>query len=409
MYRTVDTRVPDPPSISDPDITSVAPEPINYGRVFCDPDDPGTPLSLSNTTTLGGSPHAGPIDPSSPGMYVVSYRCADANQQSAPAMQTVLVRAKSAPSVPISLDGIAPNAHLTDPTTYVHGVACDDDGTDATDRIRLDPTLAEMVADKAKYENKNNTVTLYCPEEDGTTYREGNQTLYITYDTEPPVFATDRELDASPGTIGLLTGDDLADHVSCTDNLDRAPSLTYSDDGLTTEKALSEFDTASESLGSNFVDFVCVDAAGNDATDADDVVDLFYTVNVYEQGKIPASRGNSDGSTPFTGTLYYMQGVDLPESLVLCNVDPSIDVDRTGLDAYDQDADGRYVLDIACEDELGRTSEAFRYVIYVDSDPPDNPTGVEDKTITVDTPFNPAAVRGECETAADDESPVFIT
>ncbi|MDA7944765.1 MAG: DUF5011 domain-containing protein, partial [Nitrosopumilus sp.] len=409
VYRTVDTRVPDPPSISDPDITSVAPEPINYGRVFCDPDDPGTPLSLSNTTTLGGSPHAGPIDPSSPGMYVVSYRCADANQQSAPAMQTVLVRAKSAPSVPISLDGIAPNAHLTDPTTYVHGVACDDDGTDATDRIRLDPTLAEMVADKAKYENKNNTVTLYCPEEDGTTYREGNQTLYITYDTEPPVFATDRELDASPGTIGLLTGDDLADHVSCTDNLDRAPSLTYSDDGLTTEKALSEFDTASESLGSNFVDFVCVDAAGNDATDADDVVDLFYTVNVYEQGKIPASRGNSDGSTPFTGTLYYMQGVDLPESLVLCNVDPSIDVDRTGLDAYDQDADGRYVLDIACEDELGRTSEAFRYVIYVDSDPPDNPTGVEDKTITVDTPFNPAAVRGECETAADDESPVFIT
>ncbi|MDA7960246.1 MAG: DUF5011 domain-containing protein [Nitrosopumilus sp.] len=146
--NVVDTRAPNPPTISNPEVTSTAPEPIDYGDVSCDPEDAGTPLRLENTTTRDGLPYNGAIDPSVPGTYVVSYMCADASQSSSPATQTVSVEPGSVEDDPPEITGGPADGEIHfkrgDPVP-AHGLTCRAGDLDLTSTIAPNATVDKDV------------------------------------------------------------------------------------------------------------------------------------------------------------------------------------------------------------------------------------------------------------------------
>ncbi|MDA7944056.1 MAG: hypothetical protein MPJ06_08685, partial [Nitrosopumilus sp.] len=385
-----------------PRITGVTSDPVTLAlnAVYEEPEPvctdtaPGEALPTAMITNTGDA-----VNTAVEAVYNEVYEgCVDrAGNEADPVARAVTV-GSPAPTVPISLSGTAPNAYTSDPTTYTHPVTCDDNGADATGRIAFDPALNALV------ENMNNTVTLYCPEEDGTTtYREGNQTLYITYDTERPVVSSDRVINAG-AILGLFVGEDLADHISCTDNLDKSPSFRYSDDGLTTEKALSEFDTGSTSTGT-YLDFVCKDAADNEAADPDTGVAPFYETNVYDRSVAPSISIADDGDgNPLSTTLYLDRNERPPPVIVECsNSADGLQGILTPEGRFSSDTEDRHVVEYTCPDELGRVSGGVTFTFIVDETAPADPVGVAPYRIEVDEAFVPSAARAgiSCPPDAD--------
>ncbi|MDA7998091.1 MAG: hypothetical protein MPI93_08840, partial [Nitrosopumilus sp.] len=104
------------------------------------------------------------------------------------------------------------------------------------------------------------------------------------------------------------------------------------------------------------------------------------------------------------------RGAALPGGLAVCG-DGTLEYSVDGSGPYRGGTDGRYVLDLACTDELGRGSDTVRYVVYVDGVPPAPPTGVVPAhSLDVGEEFVPRAARGAaaCEKAVDPESPVVL-
>ncbi|MDA7954832.1 MAG: DUF5011 domain-containing protein [Nitrosopumilus sp.] len=344
------------------------------------------------------------------GTYDVNYTCVDEAGNAGPAAtQVVTIRDTSAPSGPATaLVGTAPDAYTDTPAGYVHGLTCEEDGVAVgNDRILFNPPLANLA------ENANNTVTIYCPDTQGLTSRASNQTVHIIYDTEDPEIHYGRELALLDDTIGLVAGESLADHVRCTDNLDADPAAEYSDDNLVSYKALGEFDASSPHTARD-IDFRCVDRAGNDPTDQDfpdpaSLLKYVRTVKVYP-AELGIARGTDGDGARYGETLYYKRGAALPGGLAVCG-DGTLEYSVDGSGPYRGGTDGRYVLDLACTDELGRGSDTVRYVVYVDGVPPAPPTGVVPAhSLDVGEEFVPRAARGAaaCEKAVDPESPVVL-
>ena len=371
-----------------PRITGVTsdPVPLALNAVYEEPEPvctdtaPGEALPTAMITNTGDA-----VNTAVEAVYNEVYEgCVDrAGNEADPVARAVTVGSPT-PTVPISLSGTAPNAHLSDPTEYTHEVTCDDNGVDATGRIAFNPPLNALV------ENMNNTVTLYCPEEDGTTtYREGNQTLYITYDTVAPVLENTRPLINEATNVALLVGEDLSDYITCTDNLDADPAFVYLDslDPASPERSLSEFPTSTPSTGV-FIDIRCMDAAGNGPEGS--FADPFpsYTVRVFAASTAQPVLAKGIIGGALQPDTDYRQSSDNAAVGLACTVptdlsgtimpDPTTYTNTAG--------EGTYPVDYVCTDDLGRTSNAVTITFVIDDTVPADPVGTAPIRVEVDDP-----------------------
>ncbi|MDA7997765.1 MAG: hypothetical protein MPI93_07150, partial [Nitrosopumilus sp.] len=336
------------------------------------------------------------------GMYDVNYTCRDqAGNTGEAATQVVTIRDTSTPSGPATaLVGTAPDAYTNTPANYEHGVTCEENGVAVdNDRILFNPPLASLV------ENANNTVTVYCPDSQGETSKASNQTIHIVYDTERPVVSSDRVINAG-AILGLFVGEDLADHISCTDNLDKSPVFDYTNEFSEpfTYLPLSSIDTSSVSRNENFPNFRCLDRAGNEAVDDNDIRP-FYTVNVYDRSVTPSiAIIDDDDGNPFMTTLYLDRNEQAPPEIVRCS-DSADDLQGilTPEGRFSSDTEDRHVIEYTCPDELGRVSGGVTFTFIVDETAPADPVGVAPYRIEVDEQFVPSVARAgiSCPPDAD--------
>ncbi|MDA7945603.1 MAG: hypothetical protein MPJ07_07285, partial [Nitrosopumilus sp.] len=343
MFAVNDTTAPAPPVIPSPMITITQGSPLDLGRTTC-PDDRGTPISISNTTTRDGAA-VDRVDPDAPGTYIITFRCSDL-YRSTTAQQTVTVNARAGSGdVPVITGKPAGPLHTRQGAALMdHGMTC----RDGTADLPLTPNPAIPSGDV----NGTTLVTFTCTDADGNPASE--TVTYIVDGTRPVI-------DPGNGTITLELGGTFApESPTCTDRYPRADRTSdISRDGEDDVRTA----LGSKEEGEAVVTYSCSDAVGNPAKISERTFDIQDTIR-----PAPPTFGITSRTVD--------QGDDNPLDRAACAQDGGTVIrlmntttrDNAAVDGIDTGIPGTYRVDHWCEDANQR-SETARQTLMVRAAP----------------------------------------